>query len=261
MTMPSATATAPPQGDESPLLSLRGSQQELRRRARPARRRLRRLSPARSPRSSVTTAPASRTLIKGIAGIHPFDARRVPLRGQAGHRAQPEGRQRPRHRGRLPGPRAVRQPRHRPQHVPRPRADQARRARRGHDGEAGHRDPRRAVRPHRRSRSASRSPACPAASGRPSRSPAPCCGTPSSSSSTSRPPRSASPRPSRCCAWSAGWPTTASRVVLICHNLNDVFAGRRPIAVLYLGRMAAQVKAKDVTSNQVVELITTSRSG
>jgi len=30
---------------------------------------------------------------------------------------------------------------------------------------------------------------------------------------------------------------------------------------LYLGRMAAQVKAKDVTSNQVVELITTSRSG
>ncbi len=31
--------------------------------------------------------------------------------------------------------------------------------------------------------------------------------------------------------------------------------------MLYLGRMAAQVKAKDVTSNQVVELITTSRSG
>jgi len=50
-------------------------------------------------------------------------------------------------------------------------------------------------------------------------------------------------------------------VVLISHNLNDVFAVADRISVLYLGRMAAQVKAKDVTSNQVVELITTSRSG
>jgi hypothetical protein len=30
---------------------------------------------------------------------------------------------------------------------------------------------------------------------------------------------------------------------------------------MYLGQLAAQVRAKDVTSNQVVELITTSRSG
>ena len=50
-------------------------------------------------------------------------------------------------------------------------------------------------------------------------------------------------------------------VVLISHNLNDVFAVADRISVLYLGRMAAQVKAKEVTSNQVVELITTSRSG
>jgi len=50
-------------------------------------------------------------------------------------------------------------------------------------------------------------------------------------------------------------------VVLISHNLNDVFAVADRISVLYLGRMAAQVLAKDVTSNQVVELITTSRSG
>jgi D-xylose transport system ATP-binding protein len=50
-------------------------------------------------------------------------------------------------------------------------------------------------------------------------------------------------------------------VVLISHNLNDVFAVADRISVLYLGRMAAHVKAKDVTSNQVVELITTSRSG
>jgi SAM-dependent methyltransferase len=44
-------------------------------------------------------------------------------------------------------------------------------------------------------------------------------------------------------------------------DLDDVFAVADRISVLYLGRMAAQVKAKDVTSNQVVELITTSRSG
>ncbi|HEY0486829.1 MAG TPA: ATP-binding cassette domain-containing protein [Mycobacteriales bacterium] len=50
-------------------------------------------------------------------------------------------------------------------------------------------------------------------------------------------------------------------VVLISHNLNDVFAVADRIAVLYLGRTAAQVDAKDVTSNQVVELITAGRSG
>ena len=50
-------------------------------------------------------------------------------------------------------------------------------------------------------------------------------------------------------------------VVLISHNLNDVFAVADDIAVLYLGEMAAQVHTKDVTNNQVVELITTGRSG
>jgi D-xylose transport system ATP-binding protein len=50
-------------------------------------------------------------------------------------------------------------------------------------------------------------------------------------------------------------------VVLISHNLNDVFAVADNIAVLYLGRTAAQVSARDVTSNQVVELITAGRSG
>jgi len=50
-------------------------------------------------------------------------------------------------------------------------------------------------------------------------------------------------------------------VVLISHNLNDVFEVADNIAVLYLGRMAAQVTAREVTSNQVVELITAGRSG
>jgi D-xylose transport system ATP-binding protein len=50
-------------------------------------------------------------------------------------------------------------------------------------------------------------------------------------------------------------------VVLISHNLNDVFQVADDIAVLYLGQMAAQVHRADVKNNQVVELITAGRSG
>ena len=50
-------------------------------------------------------------------------------------------------------------------------------------------------------------------------------------------------------------------VVLISHNMNDVFAVSDRIAVLYLGRLVAQVNATDVTHAQVVELITAGRSG
>ena len=50
-------------------------------------------------------------------------------------------------------------------------------------------------------------------------------------------------------------------VVLITHNMNDVFEVADRIATLYLGQMAAQVDAKDVTHGQVVELITAGRSG
>ena len=50
-------------------------------------------------------------------------------------------------------------------------------------------------------------------------------------------------------------------VVLISHNLNDVFEVADNIAVLYLGKMAAQVKTKDVNRNQVVEFITSGGSG
>jgi D-xylose transport system ATP-binding protein len=50
-------------------------------------------------------------------------------------------------------------------------------------------------------------------------------------------------------------------VVLISHNMNDVFAVADRIAALYLGRMVAQVRAADVTHAQVVELITAGRSG
>ncbi len=74
--------------------------------------------------------------------------RRLPLRGAAGLGVQPPRRQRPRHRGRLPGPRAVRQPRRRRQHVPRPRAQAPRHARQRLHGGAGPRDARRPLGAH-----------------------------------------------------------------------------------------------------------------
>src|SRR5205085_8593970 len=50
-------------------------------------------------------------------------------------------------------------------------------------------------------------------------------------------------------------------VVLISHNMADVFEVADRIATLYLGRLVAEVKTKDVTHGQVVELITAGRSG
>jgi D-xylose transport system ATP-binding protein len=50
-------------------------------------------------------------------------------------------------------------------------------------------------------------------------------------------------------------------VVLISHNMNDVFAVSDRIAALYLGRTVAQVRTSEVTHSQVVELITGGRSG
>jgi D-xylose transport system ATP-binding protein len=50
-------------------------------------------------------------------------------------------------------------------------------------------------------------------------------------------------------------------VVLISHNMVDVFDVADRICALYLGRVAADVRASDVTHSQVVELITAGRSG
>jgi len=49
-------------------------------------------------------------------------------------------------------------------------------------------------------------------------------------------------------------------VILISHNLNDVFAVADYIAPLYLGTMTTQVQTKHVSASQVVELITTGKS-
>ncbi|MDA3645623.1 ATP-binding cassette domain-containing protein [Saccharopolyspora indica] len=50
-------------------------------------------------------------------------------------------------------------------------------------------------------------------------------------------------------------------VVLISHNMSDVFEVADRVAVLHLGRMAAELPAGDLTHRQVVELMTAGRSG
>jgi D-xylose transport system ATP-binding protein len=50
-------------------------------------------------------------------------------------------------------------------------------------------------------------------------------------------------------------------VILITHNMNDVFQVADDIACLYLGQLAAQVQASEVNRGQVVELITAGRTG
>ncbi len=46
-------------------------------------------------------------------------------------------------------------------------------------------------------------------------------------------------------------------VAMVSHNLNDVFAIADRIAIVYLGRMAAEGNASDFTPQSVVEYMTT----
>jgi D-xylose transport system ATP-binding protein len=50
-------------------------------------------------------------------------------------------------------------------------------------------------------------------------------------------------------------------VVLISHNMNDVMQVADRIDALYLGRIAAEVLRADTSTSQIVELITSGRSG
>ena len=61
------------------------------------------------------------TLIKCVAGIYSIDDGEILFDGKPVLDPRPEGRRQARDRGRLPGSRALRQPRRRPEHVPRPR--------------------------------------------------------------------------------------------------------------------------------------------
>ena len=50
-------------------------------------------------------------------------------------------------------------------------------------------------------------------------------------------------------------------VVLVSHNMNDVFEVADSINVLYLGQTAAQVRTKDTSRIEVIELITSGSAG
>ncbi|MDD2858319.1 MAG: ATP-binding cassette domain-containing protein [Candidatus Nanopelagicales bacterium] len=50
-------------------------------------------------------------------------------------------------------------------------------------------------------------------------------------------------------------------VIIISHNMNDVMRVSDQVACLYLGNMAAQVRSDQLNHSQIVELITTGRSG
>jgi D-xylose transport system ATP-binding protein len=50
-------------------------------------------------------------------------------------------------------------------------------------------------------------------------------------------------------------------VVLISHNMNDVMEVADRVVALYLGRVAAEVMKTDTSTTQIVELITSGRSG
>ena len=137
------------------------------------------------------------TLIKMIAGTIPTDAGVIAVRRRARDQHGPP-RRRPRDRHRVPGPRAVRQPRRRRQPLPRPGAAGAGQNLRL-DETAMERDANAcSQRLVVRSRAcARRSPRSPAANASRSPWPGPRWASPESSSSTSPPPRSAWPRPAR----------------------------------------------------------------
>ena len=82
------------------------------------------------------------TLVKTIAGIHPADAGTISFEGKEVHDHEPDRRGPSRDRDRLPGPRAVRQPRRGREPLPRARGNRGRGAapaRRGRHGEADRR--------------------------------------------------------------------------------------------------------------------------
>ena len=102
---------------------------------------------------------------------------------------------------------------------------------------------------------------CPVASGRPWPSRARCCGTPSSSILDEPTAALGVAQTEQVLRLVRRLADRGLGVILISHNLNDIFEVADDIAVLYLGAMVAQVRREDVTSNQVVELITSGRYG
>ena len=63
-----------------------------------------------------------------------------------------------------------------------------------------------------------------------------------------------------CSSWSGASPIAAIAVLLVSHNLNDVFQVADRIAVLYLGRMVAVRPAAEMDRQIVVDLMTSGAS-
>ena len=117
------------------------------------------------------------TLVKTIAGVHPIDEGVIEWEGRPVQHQQAARRPGPGHRDRLPGPRAVRQPRRRRQPLPRPR-DSARAASSTRSRWSAAPGSCWTRCPSASPASASRSPRSPAVSARPSPSPARMLGDP-----------------------------------------------------------------------------------
>ena len=187
--------------------------------------------------------------------------RRDRLRGQAGHDLRPACGHGARDRVRLPGPRAGRQPRHHPEHVPGPRAHQP--AALLSDGEMEKQARATLASLSVRTVSSVRQLVANLSGGQ---------------------------RQTVAIAKAVLWnskvvfldePTAAlgvaqtrqvldlvrrladqgRGVVLISHNMNDVMEVADRVVALYLGRVAAEVKKTDTSTTQIVELITAGRSG
>ena len=171
--------------------------QAVRRRPGPHRRPPRRRARVRSSPWSATTAPASprwsrssRASTSPTTATSPSPAARSPSSG-------PSAGPGPRHRHRLPGPRALRQPRRGRQPVPRPGEALGSVLDEVGDGEGGVAAAAHPLRQDPVGADPDRL-ASPVVSARPSPSPAAWSATPRWSCSTSRPPPWVSPRPPRC---------------------------------------------------------------
>ncbi len=176
------------------------------------------------------------TLVKCVAGTHSADSGRDPVRGTA--RCTSTGRRTPRGSGSRSSTRISRSATTSTSSRTCTWAARSTELRSSPKRRWSSKRPRRSSRwrSRRSSRSARGWRPSRAASVSPSPSPGGACGTRSSSSSTSRPPLSASRRPSRCSSSCAASASQGLGVMLISHNLHDIFETADRITVLRLGR-------------------------
>ena len=202
------------------------------------------------------------TLVKRSSGVHPPDAGEIVFEGRPvadRHAAEAAARS-----GSRPSTRTSRSP---PTSTPPPTSSSAARScAAGLLGKLGFLDNREMrrrtdeafTRPRRRrpGHEARRWRTCRAASARASRSAARSRGRARSSSWTSRRRRSASSRPATCSTSSSASATAGLAVVLISHNMPEVFEVADRIEVLRLGERVARFRRGEVTMEDVVGAMT-----